>query len=137
MLRAITSTLTAVALAGTVGVLGQERQEPEPAKPANPPAAQPANQQAEKSTLTGCVAEAKTTDGSKAFVLNKVQGQSASSMYVLVGPPNELATHVNKRVEVTGPVQQPAPADAASDPKVLRPPLVRVESLKDVEGTCS
>ena len=137
MLRSITSALTAVALAGTVSVLGQERQDPEPAKPANPPAAQPANQQGEKATLTGCVAEAKTTDGGKAFVLNRVQGASAS-MYVLVGStPDELARHVNKRVEVTGPVQQPAPPDAAADAKVLRPPLVRVESLKDVEGACS
>jgi hypothetical protein len=80
--------------------------------------------------------EAKTTDGGKAFVLNKVQG--AAPMYVLIGStPDELARHVNKRVEVTGPVQQPAPPEAAADSKVLRPPLVRVESLKDVEGTCS
>ena len=136
MLRVITSTLTAVALAGTVSVLGQERQEPEPAKPANPPAAQPANQQSEKSTLTGCVAEAKTTDGGKAFVL-RVQGGPAS-MYVLMGStPDQLATHVNKRVEVTGAVQQPAAPDPSADPKVLRPPLVRVESVKAVEGTCT
>jgi hypothetical protein len=78
--------------------------------------------------------EAKTTDGGRAFVLNKVQGGSAQ-MYVLVG--NDLAPHVNKRVEVTGPVPQPAPADPSADPKVLRPPLVRVESVKAVEGTCT
>ena len=139
MLRVITSALTAIALAGTVSVLGQERQDPAPPQPPNQQAAQPANPQTEKATLTGCVMQAKTTDGSTAFVLNKVQGGSAA-MYVLVGSsPNELAGHVNKKVEVTGPVQQPsAPPDgAAADAKVLRPPLVRIESLKAVEGTCN
>jgi hypothetical protein len=136
MLRVITSALTAVALAGTVSVLAQERQDPAAPRPANPPSsAQEANQRAEKATLTGCVMEAKTTDGSTAFVLNKAEGGSAA-MYVLVAStPSELSSHVNKRVEVTGPVQQPSsPPDA--DGKVLRPPLVRVESVKDVEGTC-
>ena len=136
MLRVITSALTAVALAGTVSVFGQERQDPEPRQPANEQPAQPANQQAEKATLTGCVMEAKTTDGSTAYVLNKVQGGSAA-MYVLIGSsPTELASNVNKRVEVTGPVQQPS-APPNADAKVLRPPLVRVESVKAVEGTCN
>ena len=77
-----------------------------------------------------------TADGNTAFVLNKVEGGSAP-MYVLIGSsPTELSTHVNKKVEVTGPVQQP-PAPADPDSKVLRPPLVRVESVKAVEGTCN
>jgi hypothetical protein len=136
MLRAITSALTAFVLAGSMNVLGQERQEPPAPRPADPPSpAQGANPQ-EKATLTGCVAQAKTTDGSTAFVLNRVEGGSAA-MYVLVpSSSTELAGHVNKKVEVTGPVQQPnAPPDP--DGKVLRPPLVRVESVKAVEGTCN
>ena len=49
-------------------------------------------------------------------------------MYVLAGSsPSELATNLNKKVEVTGPVQQPnaPPSDdgAAANPKVLRPPI--------------
>jgi hypothetical protein len=58
-------------------------------------------------------------------------------MYVLVAAtPSELSGHVNKKVEVTGPVQQPsAPPDAEG--KVLRPPLMRVESVKAVEGSCN
>ena len=73
MLRYITSTLTACALVGTVSVLAQE-----------PAPAQPEKQQAPKETLTGCVVEAKTTDGGKAYVLNNVKGGLAA-MYVLVG----------------------------------------------------
>ena len=62
-------------------------------------------------------------------------------MYVLAGASqSEVATNVNKKVEVTGPVQQPAarPAEdqAAANPKVLRPPLVEVESVKVVAETC-
>ena len=99
MLRYVTSTLTACALAGTVSVL--LAQEPAPA--------QPEKQQAPKETLTGCVMEAKTTDGGKAYVLNNVEGGSAA-MYVLVGSSqSELATNVNKKVEVTGAVQQQGP----------------------------
>ena len=71
MLRYITSTLTACALAGTVIVLAQE-----------PAPAQPEKQQAPKETLTGCVMEAKTTDGGTAYVLNNAEGGSAA-MYVL------------------------------------------------------
>jgi hypothetical protein len=129
MLRYITSTLTACALAGMVSVFAQE---PAPAQPEKP--------QAPKETLTGCVMEAKTTDGGTAYVLNKAEGGSAA-MYVLAGSSqSELATNVNKKVEVTGPVQQPnaPPAEdaAAANPKVLRPPFVQVESVKVVAETC-
>ena len=129
MLRYITSTLTACALAGTVSVFAQE---PAPAQPEKP--------QAPKETLTGCVMEAKTTDGGTAYVLNNAEGGSAE-MYVLAGSSqSELATNVNKKVEVTGPVQQPnaPPAEAAAtaNPKVLRPPFVQVESVKVVAETC-
>jgi len=46
---------------------------------------------------------------------------------------------VNKKVEVTGPVQQPPSGDkdSAADSKVLRPPLVVVESMKVVAPSCS
>ncbi len=130
MLRYVTSTLTACALAGTVSVFAQE-----------PAPAQPEKQQAPKETLTGCVVEAKTTDGGTAYVLNKAEGGSAG-MYVLAGSSqSELATNVNKKVEVTGPVQQPSapPAEdgAAANPKVLRPPIVQVESVKVVAETCT
>ena len=129
MLRYVTSTLTACALAGTVSVFAQE-----------PAPAQPEKQQAPKETLTGCVMEAKTTDGGTAYVLNNTEGGSAA-MYVLAGSSqSELATNVNKKVEVTGPVQQPSapPAEdgAAANPKVLRPPIVQVESVKVVAETC-
>ena len=129
MLRYITSTLTACALAGTVSVFAQE---PAPAQPEKP--------QAPKETLTGCVMEAKTTDGGTAYVLNNAEGGSAK-MYVLAGSSqSELATNVNKKVEVTGPVQQPnaPPAEAAAtaNPKVLRPPFVQVESVTVVAETC-
>ena len=129
MLRYITSTLTACALAGTVSVLAQE-----------PVTTQPEKQQAPKETLTGCVIEAKTTDGGKAYVLNNVEGGSAA-MYVLAGPSqSEFATNVNKKVEVTGPVQQrggpPAEDGAEANPKVLRPPFMQVESMKVVAETC-
>ena len=54
--------------------------------------------------------EAKTTDGGTAYVLNNVEGGSAT-IYVLAGSSqSELATNVNKKVEVTGPVQQPISA---------------------------
>ena len=130
MQRYITSTLTACAFIGMVSVFAQE---PVPAQPEKP--------QAPKETLTGCVMEAKTTDGGTAYVLNKAEGGSAA-MYVLAGAsPSELATNVNKKVEVTGPVQQPSapPAEdaAAANPKVLRPPSVQVESVKVIAESCS
>ena len=129
MLRYITSTLTACALASTVSVFAQE---PAPAQPEKP--------QAPKETLTGCVMEAKTTDGGTAYVLNNAEGGSAT-MYVLAGSlQSDWATNVNKKVEVTGPVQQPnaPPAEdaATANPKVLRPPFVQVESVTVVAETC-
>ena len=85
--------------------------------------------------------EAKTTDGGTAYVLNKAEGGSAT-MYVLAGStPTELATNVNEKVEVTGPVQQPPPAptpdSAAANQKVLRPPSVSVESVKVIADSCT
>jgi hypothetical protein len=129
MLRYVTSTLTAYALASMVNVFAQE-----------PAPAQSEKQQAPKETLTGCVMEAKTTDGGTAYVLNNAEGGSAK-MYVLAGSPqSEWATNVSKKVEVTGTVQQPSapPADdgAAGKPNVVRPPIMQVESVKVVAETC-
>jgi hypothetical protein len=134
MLRFIVSTLSACALAGTIGVFAQQQTPTQPQKEQEqqpPPAA----------TLTGCVQEAKTTDGGTAFILNKAQGGTAQ-MYVLAAPEQgELAKHLNHKVEVTGQVQEPRPPaaspDAApADPKVLRPPIVQVESVKMVAESC-
>jgi hypothetical protein len=140
MLRYVTSTLTACALATTVSAFAQ--QPPAPAQGEKPPATAP---QVPKETLTGCVMAAKTTTGETAYILNNTQGGSAP-MYVLAESPqsglsqSDWATNVNKKVEVTGPVQQPrAPAaesGAAPDPKVVRPPLVQAESVKVVTDTC-
>ena len=129
MLRYVTSTLTACALATTVNVFAQE-----------PAPAQPEKQQAPKETLSGCVVAAKTTDGGTAYVLNNAEGGSAT-MYVLVGSSqSEWATNVNKKVEVTGPVQQPSapPAEdgAAGKPQVLRPPMIDVQSVKVIAESC-
>src|SRR5262245_4911108 len=129
MLRYVTSTLTACVLASTINVFAQE-QAP----------AQPEKQQASKETLTGCVMEAKTTEGGTAYVLNNAEGGSAK-MYVLAGSsPTEMASNVNKKVEVTGPVQRPSapPPDegAAGKPNVLRPPLMQVESVKVIAESC-
>jgi hypothetical protein len=129
MLRYVTSTLTACALASAVNVFAQE-----------PAPAQPEKQQAPKETLTGCVMQAKTTDGGTAYVLNNAEGGSAK-LYVLAGSAqSEWATNVNKKVEVTGSVQEPTapPADdgAAGKPNVVRPPIIEVESVKVVAETC-
>ena len=129
MLRYVTSTLTACALASTMTVFAQE-----------PAPAQSEKQQAPKETLTGCVMEAKTTDGGKAYVLNNAEGGSAT-LYVLAGSSQpDWTTNLNKRVEVTGPVQQPTapPAEdgAAGKPNALRPPVMQVESVKVVAETC-
>lgn len=133
MLRYLTSTLTACALAATVGVFAQE---PAPPQPEQPQAAQPEEPQVPKETLTGCVIEAKTTDGGTAYVLNKAKGGSAT-MYVLAGASeSELATNVNKEVTVTGPVQQAPAGEETADSKVLRPPSVQVESVKVIAETC-
>ena len=134
MLRYVTSTLTACAMAGTISMFAQEQQPPRPEQEQSKP--QPVAE-----TLTGCVQEAKTTDGGTAYVLNKAQGGTAT-MYVLTGPPpTELASHVNHKVEVTGQVHQPNPPTAAEegaprDQKVLRPPFVQVESVKMVAESC-
>lgn len=133
MLRYITATLTAGALAGTMSVFAQQQPPQQQPPQEQPPAQQPA---AETTTLTGCVIEAKTTDGGTAYVLNKAQGGKAA-MYVLLGPPpSELASHVNHKVEVTGQVQEPAAPPSSDDKKVLRPPMVQVESVKPVADTC-
>lgn len=129
MLRYISSTLTAFAMAGTVSAFAQE---PAPAQPAQP--------EIPKETVTGCVMEAKTTDGGTAYVLNKAEGGTAN-MYVLAGPTmqSELSTKVNKKVEVTGPVQQPtvpSEHDASGKPTVLRPPSVQVEEVKVIADSC-
>jgi hypothetical protein len=116
MLRFITSTLTAFALAGTVSVFAQQEQAPAQQQP-----------QAEK-------------QAPKEYVLNNAEGGSAK-MYVLGGSAqSDWQTNVNKKVEVTGPVQQPnaPPAEdgAAGKPGVVRPPLMEVESVKVVAETC-
>lgn len=132
MLRYLTSTLAVCALASTASVFGQQA-------PAPAPEAQ--KEDAPKATLTGCVVEAKTTDGGTAYILDKAEGGSAGAVYVLIGSsPTEFAPNVNKKVEVTGAVRQPpaAPAseDAAASQKVLRPPAVLVESVKVVAESC-
>jgi len=129
MLRSVTSTLTACALAGTVNLFAQE-----------PTPAQPETQQAPKEKLTGCVMEAKTTAGGTAYVLNNAEGGSAK-LYVLAGSSEpEWVSNLNKKVEVTGTVQQPSapPTEegAAGKQNVLRPPMVQVESVKVVAETC-
>ena len=127
-MRYVTSTLTACALAASVSVFAQEQAPPQSAK-----------EQAPKATLTGCVVQAKTTDGGTAYVLSKVEGGSAP-MYVLRGSASsDWSTNVNKKVEVTGAVQLPPDGDkdAPADPKVLRPPMVMVESVKVVAQACT
>ena len=114
MLRYITSTLTACALAGTVIVFAQE-----------PAPAQPEKQQAPKETLTGCVMEANTTDGGKAYVLNNVEGGSAK-MYVLAGSSqSEFATNVNKKLEVRGRCSSQTHLQRKTGPRPIRRCCVR------------
>ena len=129
MLRNFTSMLTACALAATVNLFAQE-----------PAPAPQEKQAAAKETISGCVAEAKTTDGGTVYVLNNAQGGSGT-MYVLAGSAqSEWPTNVSKKVEVTGPVQHPnqPPAEdgASGKPKVLRPPVIEVESVKVIAETC-
>ena len=142
-MRYLTSTIAAFTLAGTAGLFAQQ-QTPAPPSPSPPSASQaqpseapPAAAERPKSTLTGCVMQAKTTDGGTAYVLNKAQGGTAT-LYVLGGSqtPQDWASNVNKKVEVVGPVQEPAGASAAADAKVLRPPLVVVETVRVVSETC-
>jgi hypothetical protein len=131
-MRYVTSTLAAITLASAVGVFAQEQQ-----APAQQP---PAREQAPKSTLTGCVVQAKTTDGGTVYVLSKAEGGKAT-MYVLAGPSeSDFSTNVSKKIEVIGPVQEPPGADkdsAPADPKVVRPPAVIVESVKVVAESCT
>ena len=136
-MRYLTSTLTAFMFVGAIALFAQE-QAPAQAQPPQPQPQPLATAQMPKSTLTGCVIQAKTTDGGTAYVLNKAQGGSAT-MYVLGGSSQpEWSVNVNKKVEVIGPVQEPPSAnkDGASDPKVLRPPLVVVESVRVVAESC-
>src|SRR5687768_12160667 len=136
-MRYVTSTLAAITLASAVGVLAQEQ-----AAPAQAPATEqaPKEQAAPKSTLTGCVVQAKTTDGGTVYVLSKAEGGKAT-MYVLAGPSeSEFSTNVSKKIEVIGPVQEPPSAEkdsAPADPKVVRPPAVIVESVKVVSESCA
>jgi hypothetical protein len=61
-------------------------------------------------------------------------------MYVLGGSSqSDWSANVNKKVEVTGPVQEPVSAgnDSPPDPKVVRPPLIVVESVKVVAPSCT
>jgi hypothetical protein len=138
-MRYITSTIAACVLASAVSVFAQEQAPaPPPARdqaPAQPPASEPAS----KATLTGCVVQAKTTDGGTVYVLGKAEGGSAN-IYVLGGSAqSDWSANVNKKVEVTGSVQEPpnADKDSAADPKVLRPPTVMVENVKVVAQSCS
>ena len=93
-MRHLISTIAAVALASAVGVFAQEQQ-----APAQGPAS--SNEQAQKSTVTGCVVQAKTTAGDTVFVLSKAEGGSAP-MYVLGGAtPAEWSGHAIEHVLAT------------------------------------
>jgi hypothetical protein len=135
--RYVTSTLAACAFAGTVSLFAQTPAPPQEQQPQQPPP--PQEQAPPPATLTGCVIEAKTTDGGKVYVLNKAQGGTAA-MYVLAGAPDaELAGHLNHKVEVVGQVREPKPppAEGAADSKVLRPPTMQVASVKKVADNCN
>jgi hypothetical protein len=142
MLRYLTSTVTACAIAGTITLFAQE---PAPSQPqAQQPPSQPQAQQEPappSATLTGCVQEAKTTDGGKAFVLNNAEGGTAK-LYLLIGQTSaDLSSQINHKVEVTGPVQEPKPPSAADEgakpnANVVRPPIVQVASVKMVAESC-
>ena len=132
MLRYVTSTFTVCALGGMISVFAQEPTPPQPQQEQSKP-------QFEAATLTGCVQEAKTTDGGTAYILNKAEGGNAALYVLIASPPSEFSTHVNHKVEVTGKVQPPNPPaenGAAAESKVLRPPLVHVESVKPVADSC-
>ena len=60
-------------------------------------------------------------------------------MYKLGGTVQpDWSTNVNKKVEVTGPVQDAPSADSGpADPKVVRPPAILVESVKVVAQSCA
>ena len=132
MLRFVTSTVSACALAGMITVFAQE--------PTQPPAQQP--QQAPPSaTLTGCVQEAKTTDGGTALVLNNAEGGTAKMYLLMPKTESDVASHVNHKVEVTGQVPEHAPPPASEEgstakPNVVRPPIVQVASVKMIADSC-
>jgi hypothetical protein len=130
-MRYVISSLTAFALATTLSVFAQEQAPPQQQK-------EQEKQAPASSTLTGCVQEAKTTDGGKAFILNKAQGGNATLYLLVVEPPTEVASHVNHKVEVTGQVHEPKPPEEGTEPnpKALRPPVVQVESVKMVAENC-
>lgn len=134
-MRYVTSTIVAFALASTVGVFAQDQaQAPAP----QPPAA--AKEQAPKSTLTGCVVQAKTTDGGTVYVLSKAEGGSATMYVLAAASESQFSTNVNKKIEVTGPVQEPPSAAKDSgpqDPNVVRPPAIIAESVKVVAESCT
>jgi hypothetical protein len=133
MLRFLTSAATACVLAGALSVVAQEQAPPKPQE--QPPPAPPT------ATLTGCVQQAKTTDGGTAFILNNAEGGTAK-LYLLMGQTaTDIASHVNHKIEVKGQVQEPnpppAPQEGAPDkPNVVRPPVVQVESVKMVAESC-
>ena len=145
-MRYVTSTIAAIVFAGAVGVFAQDpppSQQP-PRDEVAPGRAEPREQAPEqaappKATLTGCVMQAKTTSGTTAYLLTKAQGGSATTYVLAELTEGNWSANVNKKVEVTGPVQEPPAADqgAAADPKVIRPPLVLVESMKVIDQTCS
>src|SRR5262245_32157330 len=99
-MRYLTSTIAACALAGAISVSAQE-QAPAQGRAKEAPEGQAApDQSAPKSTLTGCVMQAKTTDGGTAYVLSKAKGGSAT-MYLLAGPSeSDFSGNVNKTIEV-------------------------------------
>ncbi len=144
-MRYLTSSIAVLMVAGTAGLFAQQQAPVPPSSP--PPAPDAPSTQAQppgatatpKSTLTGCVMQAKTTDGGTAYILNKAEGGSAT-LYVLGGSSSQQdwPANVNKKVEVIGPVQEPPAAakDTTSNPKVLRPPLVVVESVRVVADSC-
>jgi hypothetical protein len=134
-MRYLTSTIAACALAGAMSVSAQEQQAPQPGAREQAPA----EQSAPKSTLTGCVVQAKTTDGGTAYVLSKAKGGTAT-MYVLAGPfEADFSGNVNKTIEVTGPVKEPPSGEKESAPNqnVVRPPAIIVESVKVVAESCA
>jgi hypothetical protein len=133
-MRYVISSLTAFALASTLSVFAQEQPPPQQ----QPPQPEQEQQAPPSSTLTGCVQEAKTTEGGKAFILNKAQGGSATLYLLVVEPPTEVASHVNHKVEVTGQVHEPKPPEegAESNPKAIRPPIVQVASVKMMAENC-
>ena len=82
--------------------------------------------------------QAKTTDGGTVYVLSKAEGGSAT-LYVLAGSSeSDFSGNVNKKIEVTGSVQEPPSTDKDSAPaaNVVRPPAIIAESVKVVAESC-